>query len=161
MLRLNALAVVMSLSASLDLPAQTPVPEHFRPMEFLVGSCWIGAFPDGKSTDEHCFEWMFDGKFIREHHVVRGTAEPYGGETVFAWDAEKEQLVFWYWNTQGGFSTGTGEYTGEGIIFPERHVTEHGVKEMKAVWKRRGRTRTACGRGSELGTTGRRSGRWS
>jgi hypothetical protein len=137
-MRLVALVVVLGMSGASRTGAQPPVPDHFRPLEFLAGSCWAGSFPDGKSTDEHCFEWVFDGKFIRDRHVVRGRSQPYAGETIFAWDAKDRRVVFWYWNSRGGFSTGHVEYTDEGIVFPERHTTEKGVQEMKAVWKRAG-----------------------
>jgi hypothetical protein len=113
-------------------------PEPYRPMEFLVGSCWTGAFPNGKATDEKCFEWVFDRKFIRERHVVCGQAKPYAGETIFAWDPREKRIAFTYLNSLGGISTGWGEDASEGLVFPERHVSAGNVREMKAVWKRSG-----------------------
>src|SRR4051812_49896955 len=57
----------------------------FKPLEFLVGSCWTGTFPDGKQTDTHCFEWLYDRHFIRVRHVVRG-GPPYEGESTYRVD---------------------------------------------------------------------------
>ena len=114
------------------------LPEYYRPMAFLVGACWVGTFPDGKATDEKCFEWMFDRKFIRERHVVKGAKKPYSGETIFAWDPGQKQVVFTYLNSLGGLSTGKAEFEAEGIVFPETHVTAKGTLEMKAIWKRLG-----------------------
>src|SRR5512144_1524092 len=72
-------------------------PSPFAPLEFLVGSCWVGTFPDGKQTDEHCFEWVFDRKFIRDRHTVRGGA-PYEGESLYSWDAKANRIAFSYWS---------------------------------------------------------------
>ena len=119
------------------LVAQQPQGADFGPLEFLVGSCWIGTFPDAKKTDEHCFEWVFDRKFIRDRHVVRGGA-PYQGETIYGWDPTAKRLSFWYWNSDGLLTVGRVEYTPEGIVFPERYTTSKGEVELKAVWTRLG-----------------------
>jgi hypothetical protein len=120
------------------LRAQQSHPAKFRPLEFLVGSCWIGTFPDGKKTDEHCFEWVFERAFIRDRHIVRGGETPYQGESLFWWDPKAGRLAFWYWNSQGGVSEGSADASSEGIVFPEHHTTDSGVVEMKAVWTRTG-----------------------
>ena len=65
----------------------------------MVGDCWVGTFPDGKATDEHCFEWVYDRKFIRDRHVVRNGEAPYFGEALYGWDAKEKRLAFWYWNS--------------------------------------------------------------
>ena len=118
------------------LSAQGSKPD-FTPLEFLVGSCWTGTFPDGKQTDEHCFEWVFDRKFIRDRHKVRGAA-PYDGETLYYWDAAKKQLRYWYGGSQGLVVTGYVEPTSEGIVFPSKYTGAEGDVEIKAVWVRTG-----------------------
>ncbi len=110
-----------------------PPEADLAPLEFLVGSCWLGTFPDGKKTDEHCFEWMLERKFIRDRHVVRG-GEPYQGESVLGWDSNAKRLGFWYWNSDGLLTTGTIRYTPEGIVFPERYTTPKGEVQMEALW---------------------------
>ena len=61
-----AVADVSAVSASRAAELQTPV-EAFAPMSFLAGSCWKGAFKDRPSvTDEHCFEWVYGGKFLQD-----------------------------------------------------------------------------------------------
>lgn len=115
---------------------RAPGPD-FGPLEFLVGSCWVGTFPDGKQTDEHCFEWVFDRKFIRDRHVVRG-ATPYEGETLYAWDAKAKALQYWYWNSAGELVQGRVQYTPEGVVFPSVWHSPKGEVEIKAVWKRSG-----------------------
>jgi hypothetical protein len=78
--RLTALAAFSALSS---IPISQPSAPDFRPFEFLVGDCWVGSFPDGKATDEHCFEWVYDRKFIRDRHVVRNGEAPYFGEALY------------------------------------------------------------------------------
>ena len=130
---LNALAAFTALS--LFPTPQSKVPD-FRPLEFLVGHCWVGAFPDHKATDEHCFEWVFDRKFIRDRHVVRNGDSPYAGETLYGWDAEKKRLGFWYWNSEGEVIVGAVEYRPDSIVFPTKHVTDKGTMELRATWTR-------------------------
>jgi hypothetical protein len=132
---LTALAMFSALSL-FDLP-QGPTPD-FRPLEFLVGDCWVGTFPDGKQTDEHCFEWVYDRKFIRDRHVVRNGKAPYAGETLYGWDAKQKRLAFWYWNSDGEVLVGTVEYRPDSIVFPTRLETEKGTVELRATWTRTG-----------------------
>lgn len=143
---LLALAV-LSLAATPtrgDAQAATPrpvtqvtTPDHFRPMEFLVGSCWIGTFPNSAATDEHCFEWVYDRKFIRDRHVVRNAAT-YEGETLYALKDKGQPVEYWYWSSSGGLSTGTMEPRGDRLEFPERHVRGDTVIEIRSSWKRTG-----------------------
>jgi len=114
------------------LRADAPEAGHFGPMAFLVGSCWKGTFPDGKSTDEHCYEWIWGDKFVRDRHVVKSAKPDYEGETVFAWDASKERIVFWYFTNQGFYTTGTLEPRDEGLVIPETVVGEK-TSERKTV----------------------------
>jgi hypothetical protein len=132
---LTALAAWSALTLYPATQAKTP---DFRPMEFLVGSCWVGTFPDGKATDQHCFEWVFDRKFIRDRHVVQNGKAPYEGETIYGWDAQAKRLGFWYWNSQGDVMIGAVEYHPDSIVFPVRMETEKGPMEIRAIWTRTG-----------------------
>lgn len=114
---------------------QTP---DFRPLEFVVGDCWVGTFPNGKATDEHCFEWVFDRKFIRDRHVVRNAEGPYSGEALYGWDPREKRLAFWYWNSEGEVLVGTVEYRPDSIVFPTWHETDKGTVELRATWTRTG-----------------------
>ena len=49
--RLLAPALALGL-AQAPLAEAGPPADAFAPLEFLVGSCWVGTFPDGKATDE-------------------------------------------------------------------------------------------------------------
>jgi hypothetical protein len=128
-----ALAAPASSAGAGDAPAN-----RFEPLAFLAGSCWKGAFPDGQSSDEHCFEWVYGGRFLRDRHIVSGQRAPYQGETWYGWDPEKASIVYWYFNSLGGVSTGTAAATEEGIVFPERHASGGKVRELRNLWRRTG-----------------------
>jgi hypothetical protein len=127
----------LALLAAPGRAAEDPAPpEHFQPMAFLVGSCWKGSFPDGQSTDEHCFEWIY-GKFIRDRHVVKGPKPDYIGETIYAYDPQQKKVIYWYVTNAGFFTTGSLEYTQEGIVFPEKVVSGSETKELKTLFEPR------------------------
>ena len=102
-----ALVAVVALAPR--APEASEIPEHFLPFEALVGGAWLGTFPDGKLTDRQVFEWIYDGKFLRNTHAVLGAGGKavYEGETIYAWDHAKERVAWWYFNTTGGTWTST------------------------------------------------------
>ena len=59
--------------------------ERFAPMQWLTKRCWKATFPDGVTTDQHCFGYQYGDKFIRDSHVVTGPNPTYRGETLYAW----------------------------------------------------------------------------
>ena len=123
---------------SLVMAQAAPATNRLEPFSFLAGSCWEGAFPRGNATDEHCFEWLHDGRFLRDRHVVRGAARPYSGETTYVWDAKSGRVVYWYIASDGSFSTGSAEPRGGSIVFPETHVSAQGTRELLNIWTRTG-----------------------
>jgi hypothetical protein len=127
-----------AFSALFLFQAPQPSTPDFRPLEFVVGDCWVGTFPDGKATDEHCFEWVYDHKFIRDRHVVRNGKAPYSGEALYGWDPKEKRLAFWYWNSDGDFLPGNVEYHPKSIVFPTRLETDKGTIELRATWTRTG-----------------------
>ena len=114
--------------------ARSALRAELQPLAFLVGSCWTGAFPDGKSRDTHCYEAVYAGQFVRDRHVVRGGTRPYEGETIYAWDPKQKRIVFTYWNSDGGISTGVVEPGDGEIVFPEAHADGSGQMTLKTVW---------------------------
>jgi hypothetical protein len=134
----TVLSAAAALSAVVLLQGQSSGQPDFRPLEFLVGHCWVGTFPDGKQTDEHCFEWVFDHKFIRDRHVVRNGKAPYEGETLYGWDPKEKRLAFWYWNSEGEILRGRVDYSPEGIVFPTQYEGKTGPVELRATWTPQG-----------------------
>lgn len=120
------LLVLMSLQPS----ATTASP--LAALDFLVGSCWTGAGP--REVDRHCFTRAY-GHFVRDVHEVTGAAKPYGGETLYHWDAKAGVVRFTYWNTVGGVSTGTMTVDGSALVFPESYEGKDGRPiELRSVW---------------------------
>jgi hypothetical protein len=111
----------------------------FEAMSFLAGSCWKGAFNDRPSvTDEHCFEWLYDGKFLQDKHVVRGDSIPYEGQTLFAWNAKEKKIVYWYIAVPGFYSTGYVDAKDQKIMFIDDLHAASGRRDLRSVWERTG-----------------------
>jgi hypothetical protein len=126
--------VALALFATSTLHAQSP----FAPLEFLVGNCWRGTFPGSAQTDEHCFEWVFDHKFVRDRHAVRG-GQPYGGETIYFWDVEQKRIAFSYWNTEGQMMQGfIASAAGDSLTFVTSVAERTGRTELRSTWTRHG-----------------------
>jgi hypothetical protein len=111
-----------------------------KPMAFLAGHCWKGAFPDGKQTDEHCFQWLYDGQALRDTHRVRAAGRPdYIGETTYYWDPETRRVAFLYIENFGGISRGTMEPAADGLVFPPaRYVADGETMTYRVKWTRQG-----------------------
>ena len=131
--------VLLLVAFSLSLVAHAAPPAHFAPQSFLAGHCWKGAFPDGKSTDVHCFEWVYDGQFLRDRHTVSGGNAPYGGETIYYYDAPTKAVHYLYINTSGGHSRGVVAVDDGVLVFPEEKYSD-GNKEQtyRSQWRRDG-----------------------
>ena len=131
-----ALLALAVMPASADAPAAA-----YRPLAFLVGHCWKGTFPDGQVTDEHCFSWIYGGKFVRDEHVVhRGGGKPDGfGESIYLWDAAAKQLQYLYIESAGGYSRGMVYGEGETLVFPPTTYTENAeTQTYRSCWQRAG-----------------------
>lgn len=130
------LLTIVVLAAAPD--STVSVRAELRPLQYLVGQCWSAKFPNGTATDTHCFESVYGGAFIRDRHVVRGLKGPYEGETIYAWDPKQKKLVYTYWASDGGTSSGTAEPGAEGeLLFHESYSSSEQKLELKTVWTRR------------------------
>ncbi len=126
----SAALTVFLLAVNAPLRAETPT-AYFMPIEFLVGHCWAGPFPDGKAIDTHCFEWMLVRNFIRDRHRVKGNAPDYLGETIYFRDSAANKIAFRYWNTDGGISDGTLNADAKNILLFEEVYRGQDGKELK------------------------------
>jgi hypothetical protein len=117
---------------------RTPL-AHFQAQAFLAGSCWKGAFPDGKQVDEHCFEWVYDRQFLRDRHTVVGGSAPYGGETIYYFDAASKAVHYLYINVLGGHSRGTMTVQDGALVFPEESYSDgKQQRTYRSTWRRDG-----------------------
>lgn len=110
--------------------------EPLKPMAFLAGHCWKGAFPDGKQTDEHCFTWLYDGRALRDVHTVRTPGRPdYVGETTYLWNPASKRVEYLYFENLGGSSRGTMESAEGALVFPAtQFVAEGEAMTYRSRW---------------------------
>jgi hypothetical protein len=124
--------------------AHADVSSPYLPMAFLAGHCWKGALPaQGKSkqTDEHCFAWIYDGRFLRDRHVVRDEAghTTYQGETTYYWDASEKTIGYIYIEDQGGHSLGSVQPETDALDFPATDLVDNGhTQTYRTRWQRAG-----------------------
>jgi hypothetical protein len=111
-----------------------------EPLAFLAGHCWKGTFPDGKQSDEHCFSWLYGGKFLRDVHTVRAAGRPdYVGESTYFFDSAAKRLEYLYIENKGGLSRGLVSTEGEALVFPPTAFTSDGkTQRYRARWQRSG-----------------------
>ncbi len=136
-------APAAALLAALALPALAAAPGPYQPLAFLVGHCWKGTFPASPVTDEHCFSWIYDGKFVRDEHVVhRGAGQPDNrGESIYVWDGAAQELQYLYIESAGGFSRGTVATDGDALVFPPTRYTESGeTQTYRSRWQPAGQS---------------------
>lgn len=121
--------------AAFAVPAQAQTP--LQAMAFLEG-CWVGSFEGADLRDERCFTPMHGGNQWRDVHEVVGTG--YGGETIYAWDAEAGQIVATYYASDGALMRGVVT-TEEGVLVMRdgRYVSPSGeVQHLRSRWIRQG-----------------------
>lgn len=135
--KLSALVCAALLAPCVAAAAPEPALE---PLAFLAGHCWKGAMPDGKATDEHCFSWIYGGRFLRDRHVVAsGGKAVYEGETTYYWNASAKQIEYLYITAHGGFSQGRVAVEADSLVFPAATlVTEGKTYGFRGRWKRLG-----------------------
>lgn len=139
--RVAIVALAVLGSAALQAPA-APAPAAESPLQslnFLVGHCWRGTFPDGKSVDTHCFESLY-GQFVRDRHIVLRDGPDYCGESIYWWDPSAKAVTYRYFNSDGGSSTGTMSVDGERLRFGNEEYTgpDGAIQKFRTAWQREG-----------------------
>ena len=112
----------------------------YQPLAFLAEHCWKGAFPGGKQSDEHCFSWVYGGKFLRDRHTLRTEGKPDAkGESIYFWDSAAKQLEYLYIESDGGFSRGPVSVESNALVFPDTTFVEDGKTMVyRSRWQRSG-----------------------
>jgi len=112
--------------------------QKLAPMAFLAGQCWRGTMPDGKTTDTHCFDWLLNGHYLRDHHVVRSTGRPdYVGESLYYFDYERKQVAYIYYENAGNYSRGLMMGDDKRLVFPDaQFVMPNSKLTYRANWTR-------------------------
>jgi hypothetical protein len=107
---------------SVNIYSQEKLSKHLDPFQPFVGKTWKGEFTDTqtgrKVTDVSRWERALNGNAVRILHSLN--EGEYGGETIIIRDTKKEKLVFYYFTTEGFYTTGA-------IEFKEKTFTGHEV----------------------------------
>ncbi len=131
-------ATVLSITTVRTSDAQTSTAfDKLQPLAFLAGSCWKGTFAGRAVTDEHCFSWIYGGRFLRDQHVVSGDSVPYRGETTYAWDGAQKRIVYWYIALPGFYSSGSVAPENEALLFRDNLFTST-PRQLLTTWRRSG-----------------------
>ena len=126
------LSLVLLTAAGVQAAPVAPL----QPMAFLAGHCWKGTFADGKTTDEHCFQWQYQDHVLRDVHTVRAAGRPdYVGETLYYFDSASAKVAFLYVENGGGYSRGNMVASQDGLEFPETDYVDAGkVLRYRVHW---------------------------
>ena len=99
--------------------AAAPVDPALEPLAFLAGHCWKGTLPNSSDVDEHCFTWMYEGRYLRDQHVVRrGERAVYEGESIYYWNGAEKRVEYFYVTASGGFAVGHLVPGADALTFP-------------------------------------------
>jgi hypothetical protein len=92
--------------------------EKLKLFEPLIGKNLVATITGTEMTDTQEFSWVYGGKFVRNIHYIQGPTGDrfYEGETMFGVDPESGEIVWWYWNSSGGYITGTWVEESEGTF---------------------------------------------
>lgn len=106
----------------------------------LVGSCWVGRFPDGKTQHSQCYTSQYD-RFLRgtatlsaEHEGVM--QDRFFGDSVFARDQASDKIIYYIWGSNGSHSRHEAFYAGDELVFPVQRKDDPAVIEYRSVWRR-------------------------
>ena len=102
--------------------------DPLQPLAFLAGHCFKGEVANGKDVDEHCFQWIYGGKALRDTHVVRGAGHAdYAGESTYYWDSLARRIDYLYIENQGGIMRGSVEPADGALVFPATSFVGDGI----------------------------------
>ena len=134
-----SLAVALALALA-PFPASAAPDPALEPLAFLAGHCWMGPMPGTADTDEHCFAWVYEGRYLRDRHVVRrGDKTVYEGETVYYSNSVAKQVEYFYITAAGGHAQGTMVVAGDALEFPKAVMISGGKSfGFRGRWTRVG-----------------------
>jgi hypothetical protein len=137
-MRITLSAEFLSVSAA-SLSAQE-LPAGFGWFGTMVGSCWIGQFPDGRTEHTQCYSGQF-GKFMRGTASLSSAKETarqvlFEGDSLFAWDDASKRIVYYIWGSDGTHRQLQAQYIGEELHFPVPSRTDPTQVSYRSVWRR-------------------------
>lgn len=130
-----AVVAMLALACGRAIPAEDN-PNPLQPFAFLAGHCFKGQLANGKDVDEHCFQWLYGDKALRDTHVVRGAGHTeYLGETTYYWDSLARRIEYIYIENEGGIMRGSVEQASGALVFPAASFVADGAAlTIRARW---------------------------
>jgi len=136
---LAAFALLGPARALLGAEAREATP--FGWLADLAGACWVGSDAEGQTTDRQCYALQF-GRFLRGTIAIEsGSAtgkRALDGDSVFAWDAARQRIVYTYWASTGHHGRSEAHFDGERLVFPPADEGEPGRPRFRSIWTRTG-----------------------
>jgi hypothetical protein len=115
---------LLGFVATMNCRAQEAKPSldsHLEPFRPLLGKTMKAVFKDSKpdklTIDVSKWERALNGKAVRMTHSINQGV--YGGETIFIWDAKKQQVTYYYFTTADYMTVGTVKFDNRKIITHE------------------------------------------
>jgi hypothetical protein len=101
--------VASTACAALAQPVPPKMPDGFKPIAFMAGSCWEGPLPDfvgtslgvGTQTVTHCVRWRLEDQVLTDTLRMDNLTPPVRGETNYYWDSETKTLRYIFWSIAG------------------------------------------------------------
>ena len=130
--------VIASFASSVAPAADAPL-ASFGWFAEVVGSCWFGRFPDGKTQHSHCYTSQFD-RFIRGTATLSGEHDghprQFHGDSVFAWNDNDKRIEYYIWGSDGSHNRLHAYYSGEELVFPVESRKDPSQLSYRSIWRR-------------------------
>jgi len=131
--------VTAALLLAAPVSMATP-PAGFGWFADLVGACWSGRFPDGKTRHTQCYTSQFD-RFVRGTAKLSGEhdgelKDQFFGDSLFAWDEKDQKIVYYIWGSDGSHARHEASYAGDELLFPVRSRKDPTVIAYRSAWRR-------------------------
>lgn len=131
--------VILASLAAVPALATEPL-EKFGWFSGVVGACWQGTFPDGKTRHTHCYTVQF-GQFIRGTATLSAERDGvmrdvFSGDSLFAWDDKDQKIAYYVWGSDGTHGTHEAHYEGRDLSFPVLSKKEPGKVAFRSLWRR-------------------------
>jgi hypothetical protein len=132
-------ALILLAAAAQSGPSTAATqPAGFGWFGALAGSCWQGNHPGGRMRDRQCYSTQF-GRFMRGTIALGppGADTPvHRGDSIFAWDGERQRLIFYFWGSDGRHGVSEGLYDGDLLVFPQAPESAGQAPGRRTVWRR-------------------------
>lgn len=137
---LSAAMLALTSSAMSSVSSAESPPPRFGWFSDMVGACWTGRYPDGKTSDTQCYTTQY-GLFLRGTIKLQGVhgnkpVQDLEGDSVYAWDEKDKKIRYSFWANDGTYGTAEAYLDGELIVFPVSDPSDSTKLIGRSVWRR-------------------------